>query len=444
MNQRISRRTVLRGLGTTLALPWLEAMAPKAALAASAEKPPVRVAYLFVPNGVRLPDWTPTNDGFGYDLPFILEPLRTVRDQVCVLTGLTNDKARANGDGPGDHARAASCFLTGTQPHKTAGANISVGISIDQVIATMKGNETRFPSIELGCDRGRNAGQCDSGYSCAYSSNISWRSETTPMAKEADPRQAFDRLFASPDQDAKKGQAMRAFYQKSVLDFVRDDSLTLMKRLGHADRRKLDEYFTGIREIESRIERAERDIDADLAGYERPSGIPREYEEHIRLMCDLIALAFQTDSTRVATFMLAGAGSNRSYHFIGVPDGHHELSHHRGDPVKHDKLKRIDRFHVVQFAYLLRKLQSIPEGNGTLLDNCLIMYGSGISDGARHNKEDLPILLAGNAGGQIISGRHIRYPRETPLCNLYLNMADCAGVHLPRFGDSTGRLPFLT
>lgn len=445
MTKAIDRRTMLRGLGTAMALPWLEGMAPRSAFgAASSAQPPVRLAYLFVPNGVRLPDWTPQTDGFGYDLPFILEPLRSVRDDVSVLTGLTNDKGRANGDGPGDHARACSVFLTGMQPHKTAGANISVGISIDQVVATMHGDKTRFPSLELGCDRGRNAGQCDSGYSCAYSSNISWRGESTPMAKEVDPRQVFDRLFGSNDAKAEEGKARREFYKKSVLDFVRDDSLTLMKRLGRNDQQKLDEYFTGIREIESRIERAERDFTADLGGYERPEGIPREYEDHLRLMGDLLALAFQTDTTRVATFMFAGAGSNRSYHFINVPDGHHELSHHRGDPVKHDKLKRIDRFHMVQFAYLLRRLKSIPEGNGTLLDNCLIMYGSGLSDGDRHNNEDLPILLAGRAGGQVISGRHIRYPRETPLCNLYLNMADCVGIRLPRFGDSTGRLPFIT
>lgn len=445
VSKRIDRRTVLRGLGTAVALPWLEAMSPTTVSAAAAStQPPVRLAYLFVPNGVHLQDWTPKADGFGYDLPFILEPLRPVRDYVNVLSGLTNDKGRANGDGPGDHARAASVFLTGAQPHKTSGANIRVGISIDQVVATMQGDKTRFPSLELGCDRGRNAGQCDSGYSCAYSSNISWRGESTPMAKEADPRQAFDRLFGTGDKQAEEGKARREFYKKSVLDFVRDDSLSLMKRLGRSDQRKLDEYFTGIRELESRIEQAERDFVADLGGYERPSGIPREYEDHLRLMGDILALAFQTDSTRVATFMFAGAGSNRSYHFVNVPEGHHELSHHRNDPEKLEKLSRIDRFHMVQFSYLLQRLRSISEGDGTLLDNCLIMYGSGISDGNRHNKEDLPILLAGRAGGQVVSGRHIRYVQETPLCNLYLNMVECVGIRLPRFGDSTGRLPFLT
>jgi hypothetical protein len=400
------------------------------------------MAFLFVPNGVHVPDWTPKTEGYGFELPYILEPLASVRDDLLVLSGLTHDKGRANGDGPGDHARSASVFLTGAQPRKTSGANIRSGISVDQMAAQQIGSATRFPSLELGTERGRGSGSCDSGYSCAYSSNISWASETTPMGKEVNPRQVFERLFAGADRrTADASRAKREAMKKSILDFVTDDATRLKDKLPHSDRRKLDEYLTGIREIERRIENDENGSAPPGAGdYAKPSGIPRSYGQHLRLMCDMIVLAFQTDSTRIATMMFANAGSNRSYREIDVRDGHHDLSHHGGNPEKHAKIRQINRFHVQQLAYLLERLRSIREGDGTLLDHSMIVYGSGLSDGNRHNNENLPVLLAGRGGGSVDPGRHIRVPRETPMNNLFLSMLDAMGAKADFIGDSTGPL----
>ncbi len=447
--ERPSRRTVLKGLGVSIGLPWLESLSGASSYAATAslagaQSPPRRMAFLFVPNGVHMPDWTPTTEGFGFELPYILEPLSEVREDLLVLSGLTHDKGRGNGDGAGDHARSAGPFLTGAQPRKTSGSNIRLGISADQVAAKAIGKQTRFPSLELGCERGRGAGNCDSGYSCAYSSNISWASETTPVGKEINPRLVFERLFASQQQrEAKQGRSQRLALRKSILDFISEDASRLQSKLGGNDGRKLDEYLTSVREIESRIQRVEREAATDQVDYQAPAGIPREYQEHLRLMCDMMVLAFQTDSTRIATFMLANAGSNRNYKPIGVPEGHHELSHHRGDPKKHAKIREINRFHVTQVAYLLRRLKSIEEGDGTLLDNCMICYGSGLSDGNRHNNENLPVLLAGRGGGTIDSGRHVRYEQETPMCNLFMSMLDRVGAPTNFIGDSTGSLPSL-
>lgn len=452
-NWQISRRTMLRGLGAGVALPMLNAMNPvKPLLGATGSSAiteagsPKRMAFLFVPNGVHLPDWTPAQTGFGYRLPYILEPLHKVRENVNVLSGLTHDKGRANGDGPGDHARSASVFLTGAQPRKTSGEAIRSGVSADQVAAQQLGHMTRFPSLELGTERGQDAGNCDSGYSCAYSSNISWSSPTTPVGKEVNPRAVFERLFsnANPAQ-ADKSQQLREEMKLSILDFVQEDAQKLQKSLGMSDKRKLDEYLTGIRQIEQRLERIERDPElTELIGKVNvPERIPREYEEHIRLMMDMLVLAFQTDSTRIATFMMANAGSNRSYRNIEVNDGHHDLSHHGGDPKKHEKIRKINRFHITQFAYLLERMSEIREGEGSLLDNCMIVYGSGLSDGNRHNNENLPILLAGSGGGTVRTGQHKRYREETPLNNLYMAMLDRMGASTPFIGDSTGSLPGL-
>ena len=358
---------------------------------------------------------------------------------------MPHDKGRANGDGPRDHARSASCFLTGTQARKTSGENIRVGISVDQLAAKQIGHQTRFASLELGCERGRSAGNCDSGYSCAYSSSISWAGESTPMGKEVDPRLVFERLFSNGrTSEVSVSQARRETLQKSILDFVAEDAKQLHRRLARADQRKLDEYLNGVREIERRIERSEAESVGNYrVDYKRPSGIPAKYEDHIRLLCDMMVLAFQTDSTRISTFMLADEGSNRSYRDIGVPDGHHDLSHHGGDPKKHAKIREINRFHISQFAYLLERLRSIPEREGTLLDNCMIVYGGGISDGNRHNKENLPVLLAGRGQGSIDTGRHVRYEEETPMCNLFLSLLDRLQVSAEFIGDSTGRLPGL-
>lgn len=442
----VSRRDALRGLGIALTLPWLESLIPTVARASSAiAAPPRRMAFIFVPNGVHLPNWTPASEGFGFQLPPILEPLANVQEELLVLSGLTHDKGRANGDGPGDHARSASVFLTGAQPRKTDGSNIRSGISVDQAAAQRIGSLTKFPSLELGCEPGRSAGGCDSGYSCAYSSNISWAGESSPLGKETNPRAVFERLFSvSGGQTSDKHAARRQALKKSVLDFISEDARRLQGKLAASDNRKLDEYLTGVREVERRIELAERESSGIKAvDYDVPAGKPREYGDHIRLLCDMMVLAFQTDSTRVASFMFADAGSNRSYRQIDVPDGHHDLSHHRSDPKKLEKISKINRFHVTQFAYLLEKMKAVPEGDGSLLDNCMVCYGSGISDGNRHNNEDLPILLAGRGGGTIDPGRHIRYQHEIPLCNLFMSMLDRVGAPVDFIGDSTGRLSDL-
>ncbi|MFN4259679.1 MAG: DUF1552 domain-containing protein [Gemmataceae bacterium] len=444
-NARISRRTMLKGLGTAIALPCLEGMAPLLAAGGRAAAPaPLRLAVVYVPNGINMVDWTPTGEGKNYELPSILRPLQPVRDKVLVLTGLTADKARANGDGPGDHARAMSAFLTGAQPRKTHGADIRAGISLDQLVAQRIGRETRFASLEIGCEGSRQVGNCDSGYSCAYSSCIAWRTESTPLPKEIDPRLVFERLFSGTARDeVKAARQKREQYNKSILDFVMEDTSQLRGQLGANDQRKLDEYLSSIREIEHRLSRLDREPTPAPSGFDKPAGVPRDYRDHLRIMSDLLVLAFRTDLTRVNTFVYANEGSNRNYAAIGVSEGHHYLSHHGNDPAKKEKIRKINHFHMEQFAYFLRQLDTIPEGDGTLLDHCMILYGCGNSDGNRHNHDDLPILLAGGGGGTLQSGRHIRYPKETPLTNLFLSMLDRLGIHEPRFGDSTGRLTGL-
>ena len=446
MSRPIPRRTLLRGLGTAVALPLLEGMLPLNALAQSAPKvKPVRLAFLFVPNGMHMADWTPTTQGPNFALPYLLEPLLKVRRSISVLSGLAQQNARALGDGGGDHARSAAAWLTGCHPRKTAGADIKAGISADQIAAQKIGRKTPFPSLEIGCERGAQAGNCDSGYSCAYSSSIAWRGEATPVAKEVDPRLVFERFFGNGNAgETRESRDRRGRYKQSILDFVMEDAKQLQKQLGVQDQRKLDEYFSGVREIEQRLEWAERASDeAETAGVKRPAGIPRDYGAHLRLMSDMMVLAFQADLTRVSTFMFANEGSNRSYRNIDIADGHHELSHHGRSPEKQQKVRAINRFHTEQLAYLLEKMQSIKEDEGTLLDNSMIVYGGGISDGDRHNHDDLPILLAGKGGGTLRQGRHIQYQNPTPMTNLFLSVLDRVGVRAETLGDSTGRLQQL-
>jgi hypothetical protein len=359
---------------------------------------------------------------------------------------LTHDKGRDNGDGAGDHARSASVFLTGAQPRKTDGENIRSGISVDQVAAQAIGQLTRFSSLELGVDPGKNAGNCDSGYSCAYSSNISWSSESTPVGKEVNPRLVFERLFAGgKPNEIDKSARQRESLRKSVLDFVSDDAKRLQSKLGRNDNRKLDEYLNGVREVERRLGAKVSNVPNEKeVDYAIPDGIPGDYLDHMRLMCDMMVLAFQTDSTRVATMMFANAGDNKNYRRINVPEGHHDLSHHGGNPEKLEKISNINRFHIQQLSYLLQKMKSIQEGDRTLLDNSMICYGSGLSDGNRHNHDNLPVLLAGGGGGSLVTGRHVRYDLETPMCNLFMSMLDRVGAKVPFIGDSTGVLPGLT
>ena len=442
-SRQLSRRTMLRGLGVSLSLPWLEAMGPLTAWAESVAPnsvAPNRMAFLYVPNGKHMPDWTPQQDGAKYELSPILEPLANVKDKLLVLTGLTADKARPYGDGGGGHARALSAFLTGVHPHKTDGTDIRNGISVDQAAAARIGEKTRLASLEIGTEQGAMAGNCDSGYSCVYSSTMSWRSATQPLPKEVNPKLVFERLFAAGNDPSK---AKRDARRKSILDYVRDDSKSLANRLGVSDVRKLDEYFTAIRDIELRIERAEKLPPVKTPDYPAPTSIPAVYEEHIRLMCDLLVLAFQADCTRVATFVLANEASNKPYPFVQVPEGHHDLSHHGGDAAKQAKLRQINLFHTKQLAYLLERLNQTPEGDGTLLDHSMIAYGSGIHDGNAHNHEDLPIILAGGGCGTLSPGRHIRFEKETPLNNLWLSMLNRMEITVEKLGDSTGTLPNL-
>jgi hypothetical protein len=433
-----SRRTVLRGVGTGLSLPLLEVMQSGRAVGASAAATPtVRMACLFFANGVNVDQWRPTGEGADYQLSSTLEPLAELKGDMIVMEGLTQNHARANGDGAGDHARNASAYLTGAQPRKTSGADISVGQSIDQAIAERIGISTPLPSIELGIDRGRNAGNCDSGYSCAYSSNISWKSASTPCAKEVNPRAAFERLFGSPETAADMERRNRN--RRSILDFVSTDAKRIQPQLSGADRRKLDEYFSSVRDIEQRVARADRGS-REIPELALPDGVPAELPEHMNLMFDILTLAFQTDSTRVATLMVADAGSNRTYPEIGINSGHHELSHHEKDAAKLEQIAKIDRYLVERFAYFLKKLKSTPDGESNLLDNSMILYGSAISDGNRHNHDDLPIILAGRGGGTINTGRYAKYENETPLNNLYVSMAERMGVSLEAHGDSKGKL----
>lgn len=444
MTSPISRRTVLRGLGTALALPWLEAMGPVTAWASgskTAKVAPNRMAFLYVPNGKNMADWTPTAEGSDFELPAILQQLSAHKKDMLVLTGLCADKARSNGDGGGDHARALSAFLTGCQPRKTDGTDIRAGISVDQVAASRVGELTRLPSLEIGCEQGSMAGNCDSGYSCVYSSSVSWRSSTQPLPKEVNPKLVFERLFGSvPDAQREKRDKLR----KSILDFVREDAGDLTQKLGASDKRKIDEYFMAIRDIELRIDRASKLPEVKKPDVPQPEGVPGDYQSHIRLMCDLMVLAFQADVTRVCTFVLANEGSNKPYPFIGISEGHHELSHHGNDQKKKDKIREINKFHASQLNYLLDRLKSISEGDGNLLEHSMIAYGSGNSDGNRHNHDDLPVLLCGQGGGTIKSGRHVRFAGDTPLNNLWLSMLERMDVKIPFLGDSSGMLSNLT
>jgi hypothetical protein len=444
----LSRRTLLRGLGTTLALPLLNVMSPTRLLAAAAgeDATPLRMGFFYVPNGAHMPDWTPKDEGGGYKLSKTIERLKDHQDKFNVLSGLTLDGARAHGDGGGDHARSVAAFLTGAHPRKTNGADIENGISVDQATAQQVGSATRFASLELGLETSSQAGNCDSGYSCAYASNMSWRGPNNPMAKEIDPGALFDRLFGGDSvKQTRQAKSVREKYRKSVLDFVLDDAKRLHSVLPAVDRRKLDEYLYSVRDVERRFGTTEmlRVGEDGVPDYPRPKGVPRQLDKHSELMMDLIALAMQTDSTRIVSFMFANAGSNRSYGDIGVSEGHHELSHHGKSEHKQEQIAKINRYQIDQFAYLLERLSAIREGDGTVLQNSMIVYGSGISDGDRHNHDDLPILLAGNAGGKVKTGRHVRYKNGTPLCNLYLWMMQQMGAQTDRFGDSSAALDKL-
>lgn len=443
--KHLNRRTFLRGVGAGLALPFLDAMVPAVAQAAPQKNiAPTRIGFVYVPNGIIMPDWTPAAEGKDFDLPEILKPIAAHRDEVIVASGLAQLNARALGDGGGDHARASSVFLTGVHPNKTAGADIRSGVSVDQIAAQHLGKNSRFPSLELTVESGKLAGSCDSGYSCAYSNSISWRTETTPNQPEGNPRAVFERLFGGEEKNlSERDKARRREYRGSILDFVMDDTKALQRKLGPTDRRKLEEYLYGIRLVEKQIAWNEGQA-ADAGGLEVPEAIPKDYAEYARLMFDLQLLAYQTDQTRVATFMMGLEGSGRAYREVGVKGGHHQLSHHLGDEAKIADLRTINHYHMEQFAYFLERMKNTEDGDGSLLDHSLIVYGSGISDGNSHSHSDLPVLIAGRASGNVTPGRHIRYEKNTPMTNLFLNTLEYVGCPTENLGDSDGKLNYLS
>ena len=451
-NCSINRRQFLRGMGAAVALPVLESIAPAASttptttggMATTAGGAPLRMAYVYFPNGALPSGWWPS-DGSDFTTASTIAPLASLKNSVQLLGGLDHKNATAGNDGAGDHARANATFLTGVRARKTDSADIRVGISVDQIVAERMGHLTRFPSLELSCDSVRKSGRCDSGYSCAYQYNISWASATTPVAPEANPRLVFERLFGvGAVGERQQNFRIRQGMQKSLLDFVMDDARSLKSKLDHNDQSKLDEYLTGVREIEQRIQRTEKFGELPDPKSDTPSGIPNDYGDHMDMMFDMLAMAFETDSTRVSTLLLAGDGSNRSYPQIGIPEGHHYCSHHRNDEELMSKVGKFDLYYMKHFARFLNKLEAKKDADGSsILHNSMIVYGSGNSDGNRHTHHNLPIVLAGNGGGTLTTGRFAQMG-GIPMSNLFLSMTDRMGVSgLDRIGDSSGRASML-
>ncbi len=442
----LARRTFLRGAGVAMALPLLDAMVPALkATSLTPANPAVRLGFVYVPNGIIQKGWLPAKVGTGYEFASTMKPLEPYRDKMLVLSNLMQNGGRALGDGAGDHARAGATWLTGVHPKRTGGADIRAGISADQVAARELSKKTQFGSLEIGLEEPNLAGDCDSGYSCAYTNTISWRTPTTPNPMEVNPRAVFERLFGDGETTDPKARLKLMNEDRSLLDFVRGDLARLQPALGSRDKSKLDEYLEGIRDIERRIQKAEQQsATVSVPLLERPSGIPEEFEEHAKLMSDLMVMAYQTDMTRVVSFMMAREGSNRSYRSIGVPDGHHSVTHHQNDPEKIAKTMKIDELHVKTFSYLVSKMAATKDGDGTLLDHTMLLFGSSISDGNAHTHHDLPLVLVGGSSVNIKGGRHVRYAPETPMNNLLLTMLDKAGIPAETLGDGTGELDQLS
>jgi len=438
----LPRRTFLRGAGAAIALPFLDSMVPAMAKAASMPEKPVRMAFVYVPNGIDMRNWNPSYEGSFQELPRILKPLEPYKQDFNLLGNLTHNAGRALLDGAGDHGRCCASYLTGIQPRKTM-VDIKAGVSFDQIVANKVGVKTRFKSLEIGMEDSRQAGDCDSGYSCAYTNNLAWRSETQPLPPILNPRALFERLFGEDAGLSPEARKRRNLFRRSVLDLVSSDARSLSADLGPTDQRKLDEYLSSVREIELQIERAEKDNQQINPGMEKPYGVPADFADHFKLMTNMITVAFQADLTRVVTFLVTHEGTSRAYREIGIPDGHHPLTHHRNQLPLMEKVAQINTYHMVQFAGWVEKLKSSKEGDASLLDNSMIVYGAGLSDGNRHLHEDLPTLVAGKARNHFKTGRRIVYRRETPMCNLFLTMMDRMGVHTEEFGDSTGLLEGL-
>ena len=436
----IPRRTFLRGAGATVALPLLDAMVPAlSALSTTAAAPVRRLGFVYIPNGAVMQQWTPAETGSGFALSPILQPLAPYKDQLTVVTGLAHGQAEPLGDGNGEHSRASATWLNGVHPKQTEGADVQAGMTADQIAAAGLGQDTPLPSLELAIDLDGLVGNCENGYSCVYLNTVAWRSATTPLPMENNPRVVFERLFGDGGTTEQRVAEMRR--DRSILDSVTDDLAALERNVGRGDRARIDQYLDSVRALERRIQLAEaQSATVELPDLDRPVGIPGTYEDHVKLMFDLLALAYQADLTRVFTFMLGRELGGRTYPHLGVPDPHHGLSHHRNDPEKLDKLARINTYHMGLFAHFLENLQSTSDGDGSLLDHSMVMYGGGLGDSNDHAHFDLPELVVGGGAGRLRGGRHLRYPKDTPVNNLLVSMLDKAGLPAERFGDATGQI----
>ncbi|MEE2636976.1 MAG: DUF1552 domain-containing protein [Acidobacteriota bacterium] len=445
--KHLPRRTFLRGLGVSLALPMLDSMVPAFASATSAQATR-RLGVVYVPNGMFMQNWTPAMLGASsgpLEITETLRPLAAHRDRLLMVSGLCSEEGIARpGEGAGDHARAAGAFLTGVHPKKTEGHDIRAGVSMDQLAARVLGRETQLASLELSLESAERAGSCDPGYSCAYANTLCWSSDTTPLPMASDPRAVFERLFGAGGTTDPAAWLEARQHDRSLLDMVTAKVARLKGELGHRDRIKLNEYLDAVRDVERRIQMAEQQPTRELPAMDQPAGVPGRFEDHAKLMFDLQVLAYQADLTRVITFMLGHETSNRAYPEIGVPDAHHALSHHGGDRELIERLKKVDVHLASMFAYYVGRLASTPDGDGTLLDSVMILYGSGLSDGNRHNHHDLPTLLVGGGAGQLRGGRHLQVAKDTPNANLFLTMLGKLGVPVEAFGDSTGRVQALS
>src|SRR3954451_1787493 len=442
----LPRRAFLRGLGATIALPLLDGMIPAlSALAQTAARPVRRLGVVYAPNGINIWRWRPAAEGSRFELTPLLGPLAPFRSQLLVLSGMSNPQADAvAGEGGGDHSRGQAAFLTGVHAKKTQGPDFQAGVSMDEIAARELGNETQLASLELALEANDLVGGCELGLACAYTGTLSWRGPTTPVPVEMDPRAVFERLFGSGDSTDPAARLARLETERSILDSVSGDLQRLQRRLGASDRTKVGDYLAAVRDLERRIQKAEEQSGRQLPLVEQPAGVPATFEEHARLMFDLMALAYQTDLTRVCTFMIGREQSTRTYPEIGVPEPHHPVSHHQQRPEYLEKLAKINVFHLKLFAAFLETLRSTRDGDGTLLDQAMLVYGSGLSNPDDHNHHDLPILLAGGGAGQLRGGRHIKYPLDTPLANLHMTLLDKMGVPVERLGDSTGKIELLS
>ncbi|HET6424210.1 MAG TPA: DUF1552 domain-containing protein [Planctomycetaceae bacterium] len=432
----IDRRRFLRGVGVSLALPALSSLVPRTARA-GAGKAPLRMAFMSIPNGVQQDHWFPTED---FQLNRTMAPLEKLKPHFQVISGLDHQHATAGRDGAGDHARASATFLTGARARKTAGSDIHVGISVDQVAAQKLGHLTRFPSLELSSDVVRNSGSCDSGYACAYQYNLAWSSAATPVTPETNPRLVFERLFGAGEPgERKKNYVIRQETERSVLDFVLEEANDVQRQLGVNDRRKFDEYFTVVRDMEKRLKAAEQFESVPDATAAAPPGIPTEFGDYMQIMYDMLWLAFHTDSTRIGTLLLAYDGSNRTFPQLGIAEGHHYLTHNQRSPELRQKVADIDQFYIAAFARFLEKMAVTEDVDGrSLLHNSMIVYGGAIADGNRHSHDNLPLILAGH-GGDLATGRHLRV-KSQPMSNLFVSLLNRFGVEAKQFGDSTERL----